>query len=151
RRSAVDGSRNTRRTPVLRCIVSGRLEDSSDRARVSAPGRHFRTELSPTARRERVVLRLPVVFGHAPLGVDGAAILEAMQGLVQRGVDDHETAAAVSLDPLTHGVAVERTQRQGFQNENVEGAVQEIAGVTGHLDLPLTRLVQDLVRRWTPQ
>src|SRR4051812_16105731 len=102
-RSLVAGRRKARRTPWGIRMTSGRFEDPADRARISLPRRRLGAELGAAARGERVVACASVVLGESPLGGDRAGVLQAMERLVQRRIDDHEVARAALLDPLGDG------------------------------------------------
>src|SRR6478672_6843182 len=90
-RSRELGNRNTRRTPAG-TRTSGCLENAVHGARVALPRRRLGAKLRAAVRGERVVLRPAIVLRHAPLGDDRSGVLEAVERLVERGIDDHELA-----------------------------------------------------------
>src|SRR4051812_26829538 len=58
-------------------------DDHPDRCRISLPFRELGGELAPAERRELVVLRLPVVLGVAPLGVEPPSLFQAMERRIE--------------------------------------------------------------------
>src|SRR5690348_2793378 len=93
------GSRIQRRSPPELITASGRLEHAEDRRRVLSPGRGLGAQLLAAAGGEAVELGLAVVLARAPLRLDGAGALEAMQCLVEGRVLDLEDPARAFLDP----------------------------------------------------
>src|SRR6185503_3422650 len=77
-------------------------------------------------------LRSAVVVGESPLRNNRLAALEAMECLVERRIDDHQLALGSLFDPFSDRVAVFGAPGERLENQNVECAVQEIAGVARH-------------------
>src|SRR3712207_2864838 len=73
-----------------------------------------------------VVLGLAVVVGDAPLRGDPPAALEPVEGGVEGALTDEEGAVGSLLDPLRHVVAVPGAPAQGLEDEEIEGAAEEI-------------------------
>src|SRR5262249_30051660 len=69
----------------------------------------------------------------APPGRDPAALLDAVQRRVERALLDAEQLARVLPDALDDAVAVERPGRERLEDEEVEGALEEV-GLAGHLE-----------------
>src|SRR3990167_6561617 len=84
-RSASQRLRRKKRDQPMAFSV-GRPEDGVDGANDLVPQRRLFGELRAALRREAVVARAAVVFGGAPEGGDPAAVLEAMQGGIERPV-----------------------------------------------------------------
>jgi hypothetical protein len=73
----------------------------------------------------RVIAGAAIVLRRPPLGVDQSLAVEAVQGLIQRRILDGELA----VRPLAHqggdAVAVDRAERDGPENDQVEGSLQQ--------------------------
>src|SRR5581483_5755045 len=112
--------------------ASSWLEEVVDRRDVVSPTGHFSAESRAPFRGERVVLRAAVVLGQAPLGVDRTGVLEPIQRLVERRVDDAEIAAGALVDPLADGEPVHRLPGERAEDEQVERAVEEVLRLDAH-------------------
>jgi len=62
-----------------------------------------------TGRREAVKLGAAVVLGRAPLGDDQPALLEAVQGGVQRSLFHLQRVVGALLDPARGAVALRKS------------------------------------------
>jgi hypothetical protein len=78
----------------------------------------------------------PVVLGRPPVALDQAIALEtAQRGKEGAGIDP-EHAAADLLEPHADAEPVHRIERQGLQNQHVQRALHQIAGLAvGHRSL----------------
>ena len=83
-------------------------------------------ELLSALRCEPVVARAPVVLGRAPERRDPAAILEAVQGRVERAVLHLEHLVRPTLDRMRDGVAVCGPDTERLQDEQVERSLEEL-------------------------
>src|SRR6185437_6424162 len=74
------------------------------------------------------------VLGESPLGGDEAAILEPAERRIERTFLDAEDVVGRLLDPARDGVAVRGRDEEGFEDEDTERALQEVAGIAlrGH-------------------
>src|SRR5689334_4076847 len=113
-------------------MMSPLLEERVDGVDVVLPSRDLAAERLPPFGGQRVVARPPIVVRHTPLGAHGTAVFEAVQRLVQRGVDDAELAGGAVVDPLAEREAVHRAGGEGAEDEQVERAVEEVFRVAGH-------------------
>src|SRR5205814_414739 len=104
-------------------------DDARDGGRQELPVRRLGFELLPARTGERVELRPPVVLRLLPLRGDPAFLLE----LVERGVEgafaDLKHLARDGLQATTDRPAVERLERENLENQQVEGALNEVAGL----------------------
>src|SRR4029453_10467392 len=108
------------------------IEDLDHCARVALPGRDARSKLLATGRRQRVVLGTAVVIREAPLCLDPALGLEAMEGLIERGILDGEDAVGALAHPSGDGITMRRPGLQGAQDEQVDCPLEQRQGVPCH-------------------
>jgi len=92
----------------------------------SVPGRGLGAELRATLGRQLVELGFAVVLAAAPLALDPAALLEAVQGGVERAFTYGENVICELLDPSGDGVSVRGSPRERLEDEEVERALQEV-------------------------
>src|ERR1700687_1776246 len=102
-----------------------------------APRAFFRCELFAPSRSQLVVLGAAVVLGGAPVGLDPAASLKAMQGRIERALLNLHDVTRNLLQALGNGPAVARAESESFQNEEIESALRKLDAFRGHVDLPL--------------
>ena len=102
------------------------LEDLEHRVRVGRELRRLGLELPAAGGGELVVLGFAVVLGEPPLGLDPPALLEPVEGDVERPVLDGDGPVARVLDPPGDGVAVARSPGQRLEDEDVERALKQI-------------------------
>src|SRR6187549_3405176 len=105
---------------------SGLLEDERDGGGQLVPGVGFGGELFPAGAREVVVLRLPVVVRRAPLGLDEATTLEAVQCRIERTLWDLQRGSRDLVQSLGDCPTMHCLKRQCLQDEQVERALGEI-------------------------
>src|SRR5215216_1684208 len=87
-------------------IALGVVQHAEQDAHVFAELGDFALELAAPCGRDGVELRAVVLLGRAPRGFDEAFALEAVEGLVERGVFDRECPVATVADPARDPVAV---------------------------------------------
>src|SRR5262249_48149953 len=89
-------------------------------------------------------------LAHGPLGLQPAALLEAMQRRVERAGFDFEEVVGLRADRLADAMAVLRSPQQRPQDEHVEGALEElqatVVGSLGHSRRRSTALDVDGLR-----
>ena len=93
----------------------------------------MRAELFPSGGRELVVLGFAVVLREAPLGLEPAALFHAVEGGVERALFDLQSLVGGLANPRGGGVAVARSPLQRFEDEEVEGALEEVEIDRGHV------------------
>jgi hypothetical protein len=76
--------------------------------------------------RQPVELRLAATLGHLPFGREDLAILQPVQRRIERPLRHLDDIARDLLEPLRDRVAVQRTQREDFQNQEVERALGKV-------------------------
>jgi len=88
----------------------------------------FGLERRAAAGREAVELGFAVVGGCAPAGGKQALTFEAVESWIECALFDREGAAGDLLDAEEDAVAVHFTEGDGFEDEEVEGALEEFGG-----------------------
>src|SRR4029450_12333572 len=73
--------------------------------------------------------RAPIVFGRAPVGGDPALPFQPLQRRVQRSLLDLEDVTGKLTDSLRDRPAVERFERDGLEDQEIDGALNEIGGL----------------------
>ena len=69
-----------------------------------------------------------VLPGRLPFALDVALFLEAVEGGLERALSDFQRVARELLDALADAPAMHRGEREGFQDEEVEGSLEDIGG-----------------------
>src|SRR5271170_3598163 len=104
----------------------GGLEHLIDRGGEDPPLRPLSGELFPAQCGQRVELG-PASFGaRAPLGTHPPAFLNAVEGGIEAALSDLEHIPRELPHSLGYSPAMEWTEEQGLQNEQVERTLQEI-------------------------
>src|SRR4051812_27468398 len=83
-------------------------------------------EGATTVACERVVLCPPVVFAVAPLRLDPPLLLQLVQRRVERSLSHLQDLIRHLADALRDRPAVHRLERDHFQNQKVQRALNEI-------------------------
>ncbi len=86
---------------------------------------------------EAIVAGAAAVFRFAPCAGDPALLLQAVQGGKERAGLDAEDAAGGLLDPAGDAEAVHGFEREGFQDQQGEGALQQVGLGRGHGGSPI--------------
>ena len=102
------------------------VSSSSDRLHVALPRGDLALELLPAGGGELVEARALALVGEPPLALDEAALLEAVQGDVERSVRDVERAGRAVADDARDAVAVARPPRERLEHEHVERALENV-------------------------
>src|SRR5262245_15262793 len=121
-----DRSRQRRSVNMLVPLYLNGLEDLRDCSSQPAPRAGLRLEPRAAFLRQLVVLGAAVVVGGAPLRLDPAAALEAMERRVQRALLDVEGRAGDLVEAFRDSPAVLRLEGHGLQDEEVECALRKI-------------------------
>src|SRR4051812_36796137 len=93
--------------------------DHPDRLRIPLPLRELGGELTTPEWRQLVVLRLAIVLGVAPIGVQPSALLEAMERGIKRALLDLQPILRDVLDPAQDAKSVHGTPAQGLEDDEV--------------------------------
>src|SRR6185369_11311526 len=91
-------------------------------------------ELPSTRSRQRVEPRGTPGFRFAPFGPEPPLRLQAVQRRVERPLLNQQHVVRDLLDPLGNRPTVFRLERHDFQNQEIEGALNEILRFAHRLD-----------------
>ena len=116
------GSRKTRFTSRRVCAVM----HESDDVGVLSPSARARRELLASARAQAIELCFAVFLGVAPFGVEPSLLFHAMERGIERAFFDLELVACGLLDPAEDGETVHRSPGERLEDEQVEGAADEV-------------------------
>src|SRR6185436_14977252 len=112
-------------------VLSGSLEEQADGRRQPLPRVELAFELLPPIAGQAVDLGGASTLGLLPLRRDPSLVLEAVQRGIERSLSDRELLAGEGLDALGDRPAVQRLARDRLEDEQVEGALQQVGGL-GH-------------------
>ena len=113
------------------------LQDSGDRRHLPSPFSCFAAEpLSPLVG-EDVILCAPAILGGFPFASDQPRSLQPLKGDKQRTCIEAENALAHLFEPDGDPISVHGFERQRFQNEHVQSALDEITRLFRHKPVPL--------------
>src|ERR1017187_953739 len=90
------------------------------------PIRRFGLELLASQTRQRIEFCFAAGFGFAPLGLQPSALFEAVEGGIERPLLHLQDVARDLLDALRDAVPMRRFERHDFQDQHVEGALQQV-------------------------
>src|SRR5688572_3010786 len=102
------------------------LEHAGDCSRVALPGGELGAELGASPRGQLIELGLAVVLRDAPLALDPARALEAVERRVERAFLDEKDIVAAFTDLSGDGVSVQWSPAEGLEDEEVECSLQEV-------------------------
>src|SRR5580765_2829442 len=108
------------------------FHDASDRVLHPVPVTRFDDELLPSQGRQPVIFRPPPELRHFPLGFDPAAMLEPVQGRVQRTLVDLEHVLGNVLDSLGDRPTMERIPLQRAEDQQIQRSGEQIWGARSH-------------------
>src|ERR1041385_137801 len=84
----------------------------------------------PAFASELIIFRAPIIIRLVPLGLEQPLPDEPKQGGIKRALFNEKRSLGNLADPEKNAVAVERPERNGFQNEEVERARQKFSFIT---------------------
>src|SRR5262245_41457741 len=118
--------RSSLRQRPIRSLRSGRFEQPIDGAGECLPGLSLVSRPTPAFGGERVDLGPAAVLRGAPGRRDPALVLQPIEGRVERPLVDLEYFARQLMDPFAEGPAVGGAELQGPEDEEVEGALEQV-------------------------
>src|SRR5262249_10033841 len=104
----------------------GRVQDAADGLDELGPPVLLAQELRLSGCRQAVVLGSLLRLADVPLGLQPAALLEAMKRGVERAGLDLQEVFGSRSNGLADAVAVLAAPLEGAQDEHVEGALEEL-------------------------
>jgi hypothetical protein len=114
-----------------------RFQSLRDGQRDTIPAPGFGGELLLSGLGEAVVFRPAVIFGVSPERRDPAFFFHAVQAGKKRAGFDGESAASDLLNSAGDAEAVQFAGDEGFEDEHVEGALQQGGGFVGQAASPI--------------
>jgi len=114
-----------------------RLQDSGDCRHLPSPFSCFAIEPRSSLVCQDVVLCAPIVFRGFPFTFDEPGSLQPLKGDKQRTCIEAENALAHLFEPDGDPIPVRGFERQRFQNEHVQSALDEITRLFRHKPVPL--------------
>src|SRR4051812_35051798 len=121
-------------------MTSRRPDDEVDGFRQPFPAFELPRVLRPPGACQRIHLRPPSGVALGPLGRDPALLLEPMQRRIERALLHLQDFARHLLDALGDGPAVRRLKGKRLQDQEIQGALDEIGGFA-HMPRPSTNSV----------
>src|SRR5215468_3168996 len=128
--SCISRSRRRRRVSLrMKANISELLRRSGERGahRVDEllPSRGLLAQSLASCGGQAVELGAAIVFGRAPFGVEQSLHLQAVQRWIERALFDIERAVGDLPDAQQHAVTVKRSERDGFEDQQIEGSGKE--------------------------
>jgi hypothetical protein len=115
---------------LLRLLHLG-AENQPDGVAQPLPIHNLSFHLPAAFPGERIKLRLAARFGFFSFGCEPTSVFQTMQRGIQRSLMDLEEILRDLLQPLRDGVTVAGTQRDNFQDQQVESPSEKFcSGVT---------------------
>src|SRR5262245_1247967 len=90
------------------------------------PGGRLGAQLRSACRRETVDLCFPIRVGEAPFALDPAAFLEPVESRIEGALSEVKNVVREFLRPPGDRVAVRRSPRECFQDEEIERALEQV-------------------------
>src|SRR5687768_16039569 len=104
-------------------------ENACDGPREAAPLLRLRDELLSAGLRERVETGLAVVVGGSPVGDDPAALLQTLEGRIERPVIDEQHVVGLLFDGTRNTLPVLYAEHERAQNQEINGSLQACASL----------------------
>src|SRR5262249_51340694 len=110
----------------FRPFEDGHLKDQADGFSQSLPAVAFGFELCPPFPRQAIELGLTPGLGLLPVSRQQAAVSEPVQRRIKRALRNLNYAARHLLEALRDRIPVNRTERNNFQNQQIQRALWKI-------------------------
>jgi hypothetical protein len=101
------------------------IEDAGDDVGHAIPFIGFGKEAALARGGEPVIFGFSIVFRFTPFAGDPTLVFEAVERRVEGTLLDFETVFGNLLDAKKNTVAMKRAERNGFEDEHIEGALQK--------------------------
>src|SRR5688572_31195100 len=109
------------------------LEDQRDGISEPQPVARLGVHVDTPLARQPIKLCLAPGVAHLPFGGKQLAVLEAMQGRIERALCDLDHVAGNLLEALSDGVPMQRDGGQDLQDQEVERTLRQV-GLGRHHD-----------------
>ena len=121
------------KTEYLKAPHRSGPHNGRDRGGQPLPAGGFAFQLRATRPGQRIVFGAAVVVALAPFGRNPALLFEAVEGRIQRALLDLQDFVGHLPDALCDGPAVPGSKRKGFEDQQIEGALNEVGGLAPRL------------------
>jgi hypothetical protein len=112
-----------RSCPLRRCIEDG----IDDRGHLRPLGR-LGFQLTTARRRKAIEFSAALVFRFTPLAFQPSLMFDPVESDVKGTLRNLKTSARDLLDAHQYAVAMKRTQRNSFENQYLQGSLEEFNG-----------------------
>ena len=110
--------------------ISGLPHHQIDCSREAVPARQFPFHLGTARPREVIEFGFAAGFGLGPLRLDPALLLQPVQRRIERSLLDLKRFPGDQLNALGNCPPVLRFERESLQNQQIQGALNEIGRFT---------------------
>src|SRR5437588_4234550 len=121
--------------PAASCLRFLQLYDMRNGRGEAVPVAGFLFQVPAAEPRQRIEFGAPVVLAEFPFGGDPALLFELDHSGTERAVTDLKNVPGDLLQALADGQAVQRLEREDFQKQQVQRALDEV-GWLAHCALP---------------
>ena len=97
--------------------------------------------MTPAEARERIEFRATIVLRCFPLGGNPALLLQLVQSGIERAIADLQHISGDLFEALADGKTVERLERENFQQQHVQRALDQIGRFAHKVDSVTERRV----------
>src|SRR6185437_14921478 len=107
-------------------FLGSSIQSRGDRSRQAVPARCFLTQPATASGGERVVLCPAIILALAPFSGDQILVFQPVQRGIQGPLRDIERLSRNLLNAKQHAISVQRLQGDGFEDQHVERAGQQV-------------------------
>ena len=107
------------------------MQNQSHRSRQPLPFGGLFYELLASLSSQRIEARLTVILANAPLGADPLLVFKALESKIERTMINEKDLFRLTLYGARYALPVTRAEHEGFENEQVERALQEGDAIVG--------------------
>src|SRR5262249_13125816 len=117
----------------------GHSQDQADSFSQSLPAGGFGLELFPALSSQAIELSLSAGLGLVPVSSEESAVFQPVQGGIERALWNLHYIARNLLKPLRYRIPMHRSQRDDFQNQQIQSALRQIVLFRHPLPLSIAR------------
>jgi len=122
------------------------MKDATDGPDHLFPAAGFVDELLAAGGGQPVVFRFAIIFRGSPKGCEPSAILQAVEGWIERALFDLQEFAGTVFNDFGDGLAVGGAGGQDFEDQHVQGALENVA--LGFRGLSHDACLDGLMEQW---